>query len=41
MSELDDRLPGEVIFAAYSNEIRDRAAQRYVDGSARDASVPL
>jgi hypothetical protein len=41
MSELADRLPGEVIFAAYANQIRDRALMRYVDATARDASEPL
>lgn len=41
MAELTDRLPGEIIFASYANEIRDRAVMRYVDVAARDASEPL
>ena len=41
MAEIPDRLPGEIIFASYSNDIRDRAVMRYVDRTARDNSVPV
>jgi hypothetical protein len=41
MAELADRIPGEIIFAAYANDIRDRAVMRYVDAAGRDASEPL
>jgi hypothetical protein len=40
MPEIPDRLPGEVILASYSNEIRDRAVMRYVDRSTRDSENP-
>jgi hypothetical protein len=39
--EIPDRIPGEVILASYSNDIRDRALMRYADGAARDVSNPL
>ena len=41
MPEIPDRIPGEIIFASYSNDIRDRALMRYVDNTARDASNPV
>jgi hypothetical protein len=41
MPETPDRLPGEIILASYSNTIRDRTVQRYVDNTARDSAVPL
>ena len=41
MSELDDRVPGGPILSAYSNELRDRTAQRYNDSTARDVSRPF
>lgn len=41
MPELDDRIPGGVILASYSNLIRDRTAQRYVDETARDTETPI
>lgn len=41
MPELPDRIPGEVILASYSNDIRDRALMRYADPTARDTSNPL
>jgi len=39
--EIADRIPGEVILASYSNQIRDRAVMRYADPTARDVSNPL
>jgi hypothetical protein len=41
MPEIPDRLPGEIIAAEHPNVLRQRAAQRYLDVAARDASVPL
>lgn len=41
MAEIPDRVPGGIILASYSNDIRDRAAMRYADPTARDASNPL
>lgn len=41
MAELPDRIPGEIIFASYENEVKQRTAQRYADNSQRDALNPL
>lgn len=41
MAEITDRLPGEIILASYSNDIRDRSLQRYADRTARDVSNPI
>lgn len=41
MAELPDRVPGEIIFASYENDIKQRTAQRYTDNTQRDALNPL
>lgn len=41
MAELPDRVPGEIIFASYENDIKQRTAQRYADNTQRDALNPL
>lgn len=41
MPELTDRLPGEVIFASFSNQLIRRSLQRYADRTARDAENPV
>ena len=40
MPELADRIPGEIIFASYNNQQRDRLVERYVDATARSVSTP-
>ena len=41
MSEIADRIPGEIIIASYSNTLRDRVVQRYTDATQRAAQSPV
>lgn len=41
MPELQDRLPGEIIFSSFSNELIRRSLQRYADRTARDSENPI
>lgn len=41
MAEIPDRIPGEIIFASYANDIKQRSVQRYADPTQRDALNPL
>jgi len=41
MAEIPDRVPGEIIFATYANDIKQRSVQRYTDNTQRDALNPL
>jgi hypothetical protein len=41
MPEIPDRVPGGVILASYSNDVRDRICQRYASAVERDSLTPL
>lgn len=41
MTELLDRLPGEIILASFHNEVKNRTMMRYASLAALEASVPL
>ena len=41
MSEVPDRIPGDLIVASYANTIRDRTVQRYVDDTERSVLNPV
>lgn len=41
MSEVPDRIPGDLIVASYANTIRDRTVQRYVDDTERGVLNPV
>ena len=41
MSELPDVAGGQVISAAYTNQVKERTAMRYASAAARDSSLPV
>ena len=41
MSELSDVTGGQIIGAAFTNQVKERTAMRYASAAARDASVPI
>lgn len=41
MPEVPDRIPGDLIVASYSNTLRDRVLQRYVDQTERAVLNPV
>lgn len=41
MSELTDRIPGEVILSSFHNSVKDRTMMRYLNLAAIQASIPI
>ena len=40
MAELGDVIGGDIVTAAFTNDVKNRSVMRYASASARDASIP-